>query len=172
MISPATQDDQRPAAFCSGGDGDDIVEAHHHVGNGDDLNGLPEIVAGLDVAFAVRLARHHQFDRDPQQQQPADQLEIGHSHDRGDDQGENDAQQDGGPGAENHAPEALARRQRPAGERDHHRVVARENDVDQDDLPGGRPKGGIGPFHQRRSFNSARGLDAAFDLAARATCTL
>ena len=43
-------------------------------------------------------------------------------------------------GAEDHAPEPLARRQHAAGERDHDRVVTGQHDVDPDDLSRPRPR--------------------------------
>ena len=80
-------------------------------------------LAGLDAALAVLLARNHELDRDPEQQQAADQLEEHQRHDLRDDDGENDAEHDRGAGAEQDAPEPLLGRKRAAGERDDDGVV-------------------------------------------------
>ena len=64
----------------------------------------------------------------------ADDLEIRQRHQRGDDDGEDDAQQHGDAGAEDHAPDALTRRQAAAGHRDDDGVVARQQDVDPADF--------------------------------------
>ena len=51
-----------------------------------------------------------------------------------------DQQDRGSAGAEHHAPEPLAWRQIAAGERDHHRVVAGQQNVDAHDLQRGQPE--------------------------------
>jgi hypothetical protein len=55
-------------------------------------------------------------------------------------EGEHDAQHDRAEAAEQDRLLLLARRQRAAGERDDHRVVAREHDVDHHDLGQGDPE--------------------------------
>ncbi len=95
---------------------------------------------GRANAVLVLFFRHQQFCRDHDQRQSADQLQIRQLHQADDDAGEDDAQNNGGAGAEDHAPQALPRRQSTAGERDHQRVVAGEQDVDPDDLADGDPK--------------------------------
>src|SRR5687768_18311671 len=60
---------------------DHVVEAHDDVGDGDDAHGGPQAVRGFDFAFGGILFRNQQLDRDPQEQQAADQLEEWESHD-------------------------------------------------------------------------------------------
>ena len=103
-------------------------------------------VGGFDLAFAVILFRHQQLDRDPQQQQAADQLEEWKGHDLRDDGGKKDAQQHRHAGAEDHAPEPLTRLQHAAGQRDHHGVVAGKQHVDPDDLQRRKPIGRMRDF--------------------------
>ncbi len=38
------------------GDGDDVVEAHHRIGDGDDLDRVPQIVDRLDLAARAPIA--------------------------------------------------------------------------------------------------------------------
>src|SRR4029079_4708930 len=68
-----------------------------------------------------------------EQQQAADQLEIGIAHRLRDHEREQHPQQHGDTGAEDHAPEPLPRRQRHASHRDDDGVVAGEDDVNADD---------------------------------------
>jgi hypothetical protein len=93
----------------------------------------PEIVAFLDLMRALVLGCD-EFHRDPDQKQRANHLQEGNSQDVGDDDGKQNPERDGGSGAEQDADAALLRRQRSAGERDDDRVVARQQDVDPDDL--------------------------------------
>jgi hypothetical protein len=63
-------------------------------------------------------------------------------------EGQHDPQHDRPQAAEEDRLLLLARRERAAGERDDHRVVAREHDVDHHDLGEGHPEEGRGhEFH-------------------------
>src|SRR6185436_544193 len=86
---------------------------------------------------------HQQFCSDHQQRQSADQLEVRQVHQRHDDAGEDDAQENGDAGAKHHAPEPLPRRQAAARHRDDKRVVTRQQDVDPHDLAERNPERGL-----------------------------
>src|SRR6476661_8778013 len=133
----------------------------------------------------VLVFRHQQLCRDHQQRQSADQLEVRQVHQRHDDAGEDNAQENGDAGAKHHAPEPLPRRQAPACHRDDKRVVTRQQDVDPHDLAERDPEGRLlhlglklgeerrdvcriknlqQPVHSvppPRPFGRARGYDAA-----------
>ena len=130
--------DARRRDIGRGGDGDDIVEAHDNVGDGDNAHRAPQGFAAFD-SLAVRIFRH-QFDCDPEQKCAADQLEERIVHRLGDNQREDDAQQHGDAGAEHHAPQTLLRRQRHAGHGDHDGIIAGQDDIDADDLNRGDPE--------------------------------
>ena len=115
-------------------DGDDVVEAHDDVGDGDDAHRAPEIARAFHATFFAVSVLGDELDRHIEQQQASDELEVGVIHRLRDDEGEDDAKQHSNAGAEDHAPEPLPRRQRHASHRDDDGVVARENDVDADDL--------------------------------------
>ena len=123
------------------GNRDHVVEAHHDVGDRDNADGAPEIVGGRDLAVTVVLFGNHELDRDPEQQEATHQLQERIAHRLRNHEREQDAQQHRDAGAEDHAPEALFRRQHAAGERDHHRVVAGQDDIDADDLSRRDPEG-------------------------------
>ena len=99
----------------------------------------PQMRGRLD-AVLVLVLRHQQLCRDHDQREAADQLEVGQLHQARDDAGEDDAQQHGGAGAEDHAPQPMPRLQPAAGQRDHQRVVAGQQDVDPDDLADRNPE--------------------------------
>jgi hypothetical protein len=86
---------------------------------------------------------HQQLGGDHEQCQPADQLEVRQFHQRRDDAGEDDAKNNRGARAEDHAPKPLARRQSTTRQRDHQRVVARQQHVDPDDLADRNPESGL-----------------------------
>ena len=104
LITSACADvDPHRRGFRRGRDRDDVVEAHHDVGDGHEPDRAPSAYRrALTLLLAVLLGRNDQLDRDPEQQQAADQLEEREPHDLRDDEGEEDAQ---------HAP----RRRRRAG---------------------------------------------------------
>ncbi len=85
------------------------------------------------AALAVLLGPE-QLDGDPQQKHAADQLEVGHLHQRRHHAGEHDAQADGDQRSEHDAPDALLGRKLAAGKRNDDGVVARQQNVDPDDL--------------------------------------
>jgi Glycosyl transferases group 1 len=115
---------KRVASARSRGNGDDIVETHHHVGDGDDPDRLPQIVDGFDIPLAAILLPAKQFDGDPEEQDAADELDIGHGHQLRDHAGKHHPQGDGDQRAEHDAPHALSRRQLAASKSDDHGVVA------------------------------------------------
>jgi len=85
-----TEHQQRIASARGRGDGDDVVETHHYVGDGDDPDRLPQTVDGFDVSLAAVLLPAEQFDGDPEKQDAADELDIGNGHQLRDDAGEQD----------------------------------------------------------------------------------
>ncbi len=62
-------------------------------------------------------------------------------------------QDDGGSGTEDHAPHALLRFQTAAGQCDHQRVVAGQQNVDPDDLADGYPECGLLHFDLKLNEN-------------------
>ena len=131
---------KRVAAACRHGDGDDVVEAHHRVGDGDDLDGVPEVPDRLDIVVLAFLLAAQKLNGDPQKENATDQLHIGHRHQRGDEPREDDAEADGDERAERDTPGALPGWQLAACERDDDGVIARQQEVDPDDLQYGEPK--------------------------------
>ena len=99
--------EQRHIALGSRRDGDHVVEAHDDVGNGDDPHRPPQMLDRLDLVLVLVL-RHQQLDRDIEQRQSAHDLEPRQQHQRSDDGGEDDAQDDGDARAQDHAPHPLA----------------------------------------------------------------
>jgi hypothetical protein len=62
-------------AVGDGGDGQGVVEAHDDVGDNDGFYGRPHRVGGVDV-FAV-VVFDKEFGGDPDEQQAAEELEVG-----------------------------------------------------------------------------------------------
>ena len=89
-------------------------------------------------AFVVLLG--DELDADPHQQQAADDLQIRELQQADGEEREDDAQHDRADRAPEHAPAPLMGRQVAAGERDDHRVVARQQDIDDDDFKGREPE--------------------------------
>ena len=58
-----------------GRDGEDVVETHHGVGDGDGPDRVPEPIAQLDVVLLVVVGE--KLHGDPEQQATADDLEVG-----------------------------------------------------------------------------------------------
>ena len=122
------------------GNRDHIVERHHEVGDDDRLDRGPKLVTRRYVAVSVRVARRSdQLDADPQQHQPADQLEQGHVQQRDCDSDQDHAQHDRARAAPQDAEAPLLRGQVAAGQRNQQRIVTTEQDVDHDDLADGDP---------------------------------
>jgi hypothetical protein len=85
--------------------------------------------------------RRHKLDGDPEQREPADQLEIGQLQQGRYDAGKQDQQYCRTAGPEHHAPESFLWGQRTDRERDHDRVVSGQQNIDAHDLHGGQPEG-------------------------------
>jgi hypothetical protein len=116
--------------------------------------------------------RQHQLDGDPDQQQAADEFEPWQVHDQRGEDGEHDAQADRPGDAPEDARLALFGRQVAAGQRDDHRVVAGQHDVDQDDLADGDPEkaGGEIEFHEYQTKKRrARGPPFRVELSSNFT---
>ncbi|GJE41889.1 hypothetical protein AEGHOMDF_1059 [Methylobacterium soli] len=111
----------------------DVVEAHHRIGHHDGPDRPPQAGMLPDLAIALVLAPH-QLDRDVQQDEPAHHLQQRHREQVGDDEREDDAQQSRRQRAHEDADAPLPLGQAATGQRDHDRVVARQDDVDPDDL--------------------------------------
>ena len=136
------------------GDRQDVVDAHRHVGEDDDLDRLAQVVAGAHLCClavvvlrarrdgCVRL-RRQQLVGNPQQQQPAagSQQRRRH-HPRGDGQ-KHDAQRDGTKRAPEPTQALLPLRQRSHRHCDHDRVVAGEQQVEQNDAAELQEKAGL-----------------------------
>ena len=75
-----------------------------------------------------------ELDRDIKQEGAAHQLQIRIGHCLGDNERENDAQQHGNAGSQDHAPQPLLWRQRQTSHRDDDSVVAGQDDIHEDDL--------------------------------------
>ncbi len=123
------------------GNGDHVVHAHHQVGHDDGLDGRQQLVAGLDVAMAVFIGGQ-QLHANPHQQQRAHKLEERQGQQRHGKRDQDHAQHDGASGAPDDALGTLGRRQLAAGQGNDYRVVATQQDVDDDDLAECEPEFG------------------------------
>ena len=128
--------DQPRVALGRGGDGQHVVQAHHKVGDGDGPYGAPQGLGGLDVLFLV-VAFDRELDRDDEQQDAACERQPGQLHDRLEHHGEGQPQAEGCNDAERDAHLALPFGERAARQCNDDSVVAREQDVDADDLEDG-----------------------------------
>ena len=90
---------------------------------------------------------HQQLIGDPEQQHAADDLQERQRQQLHDDEHEKDAEGDGRAGAEADAPFALMFRQITTGERDDHRIVAGEQEIDPDDFQNGKNRLGQISIH-------------------------
>ena len=95
------------------------------------------------LAALLRGALDEELDGDPADEQPAEQLDIGRAQQLRHEEGRDDPQQHRGPGAEQDAAAALLARERPHRHRDDDRVVAGEDQVDQDDARERRKEGRV-----------------------------
>src|SRR6267378_214160 len=145
-----TEDQQEDAATRRGRHGDDVVQAHDQVGDEDSLDGGEELVARRDLRVVV--LGHQQLHADPEQQQAADDLEPGKGEQRHREQREEDPHHDGGPRTPDDRLRLLLPGQRARGERDHHRVVARQDDIDADDLSQSDPEFGGSQIFEHHLF--------------------
>ena len=132
---------QRRVALGGGCDGDGIVEAHHGIGDDDGADGRAQGGGRLDAVLALFLALH-QLDADPQQQNAAHELQEGDGQQQVDDQDEDDSQQDRAAAADQDGRPLVPLFQIAARQRDDQRVVARQDDVHQNDLGQTAPEGG------------------------------
>ena len=113
--------------------------------------GAARLAPNPDLVSRTHFARFlvaQQLQADPQQQQAADDLQEGQAQQLGRHHRQHDAQHHGRTRAEEHRLFLLRGRQRAGGQRDHHRVVARKNDVDPDNLDEADPEvGALKEFH-------------------------
>ncbi len=103
-------------AARDGDERDDVVEAHDDIGNDNDPDRTPQMCDGLDFR-SVGIFGHEQLGRDEQKRRAADQFEVGQQHQRCDDSGESNTQQDRDAGADRPGPiaaDAAAGRGRPS----------------------------------------------------------
>src|ERR1700730_2675257 len=127
-----TDKDQQFRSFRRGGDRHHVVERHHRVRHGDGTDGGPQRVGRRDLFLTLFLAGEP--DPDPQQENAARDLHERQAQQFNNKNGEDDAQDDRRAGAENDAPRPLSIRQRTAGKRNDHGIVAREKNIDPDNL--------------------------------------
>ena len=81
---------------------------HDDVGNDHDLNRGHQMRGGFDAILTFLVLRDQQLGRDHQQREATDQFEVRQLHQRRDDTGEDDAQDNSGTRAEDHDPAAKA----------------------------------------------------------------
>ena len=136
-----SEDQQHQASLRRRRNANHVVEAHHQVGHDHRPDGGQQAVACLDVRLAA-IVLGNQLDADPEQQRGADELKERELQELDGEKRQHDPQDD----RAHHAPEdpehAHPAREIAARERDHHRVVAGEQDVDDDDLERPRPRTG------------------------------
>ena len=121
-----------PVAARGRGHGDHVVEAHHEVGDEDGADGGPEVVARLDVRTVV--LGDEELHADPQQEHGADQLEPRQREQRDRESVRTIRSTIAAPEPQKIACFCCLGGSERRGERDHHRVVARQDDVHADDL--------------------------------------
>ena len=95
---------------------------------------MPVLALAPRAAAFLLVLRQQQLDADPQQQRRADELEVGQRQQLDRDDRQHDPHDDRGAAAPQDGLLLLLGRQRARRERDHHRVVAGQDDVDADDL--------------------------------------
>jgi 4-amino-4-deoxy-L-arabinose transferase-like glycosyltransferase len=156
---------ERDAPGGRAGHGDDVVQAHHEVGHGDEEDRLAEgrraPRLGVALALPAQICPEELVDH-PYQHQPAGGRQERHQHEQGGDRGEPDPQGDGAGAPEDDGPAPLAPGQRRCRHPDHDGVVARERDVDDRDVDQAKP--GI-PVHGAISFGPAWADPASCDVA-------
>ena len=135
------ENDQRHRAMGRRRDGEHVVERHDHVGQRDRAHRGPQLWRRRDILFLGLVDQ--KLDRDPQQQDAADQFQKGQIQQVRHDRRENHAQADGGARAKPDAKPPLFGGQRPACQRDDHRVVAGQQQIDPDDFGDGEQGGRI-----------------------------
>ncbi len=132
--------EQKIIAFGRRRDRNHIVEAHHDVGDDDNADRAPQILDCFRRVFGIVRLRRNKLDGNPEQREPARELEIRQLHQCRDDTGKQNEQYGGRAGTEDHAPEPLLRRKRADGERNHDRIVAGQENIDSHDLQRGQAR--------------------------------
>ena len=139
------QNQQQHIAACCSSHGDHIVQTHDQIGEQNGANGshhaLPGHAAGI-LFFIFALEQAH---ANPQQQQATDHLDEWQLHQLGCHHRQGNTQHHGGTRAEQHRFFLLCGGQRACCEGDDDGVVARQDDVDPDDLEQADPE--IGTEH-------------------------
>src|SRR5215204_1745456 len=110
---------------------DNVVQRHHHVGDHDDPDGVPQPRAGLDVLIVVLLL--DELPGDPQQGKPPDDLEVRQAYEERNDGDEDEPQPDGPGHPDQDSPPAHRLVEAAHGERDDDRVVPGEYEVYEQD---------------------------------------
>jgi hypothetical protein len=123
-----------------------VVQAHDDVRDDDGPHRFPEIARALEIAVAI--LGKEQLDADPDEQNAADQLDVGHRHQGSGERGEQRHQHDDAAGTDDEGPALVLRIERAAGERDDDGVVAAQHHVDDRDLDQRRPHFGVGEVGQ------------------------
>ena len=130
---------QQHAAFRRAGNADNVVEAHHQIGDDDRAYRDHQPVGGLHI-MTITVFVGDELDPNPDQQHAPDQIEVGKFQQADGEERQDDPQYNGARSAPEDAPTPLALRQVAARKRDDHRVVAGQQDVDDDDLKRCDPK--------------------------------
>src|SRR4029077_4769128 len=124
------------------------------------MSAVSTILTTADRLVAVatassRAALHQEFDRDVDEREAPDQLDVRVGQQRRDDDREDEEQQCRGAGANRDAPRPSCRRQSTAGQSDDHGGVAGEHDVDQSDLRYADPEPGPAETAENRRKGNA-----------------
>ena len=122
---------------------DNVVQAHHKVGNDDGTNRRPKAAGGLDLVSSFVVLRKYQLQSDPHQQCSTDDFHVtdrqqGHRKER-----QNHPQGDRTTDTPENTEPALLFWKIATGQSDDHCVVPRQQNVDENDLQYGYPELGI-----------------------------
>src|SRR6185437_15143911 len=134
------ENEQQQVSPRRGRDAEDVVDAHHEIGDDHRSHGGEQPVAPLHAVTALAALLGNQLDANPHQQRAADDLQIRELQQADGEEREDDAQDDRADRTPEHAPAPLSWRQVAARERDHHRVVARQQDIDDDNFESRKPE--------------------------------
>jgi hypothetical protein len=121
-------------------DRDHVVHAHHRVGDDDRLDRSGQRATSLYIAVLILVFRQDQLDPDPEQQQSANDLEVGNGKQLEGEIDQNDAQTNGTEDAPEDSFVALCVGQFAARQGNHHGVVSPEQDVNGYDLEDRNPE--------------------------------
>src|SRR6266508_3311125 len=147
---PDAEDHQAEVLAADGGDGEHVVEAHHHVGHDDDPDRLQERRPLTDLmALGAGLTRSlpDELDGDPDEQHPADELQERNAQQEGQERDDQQAKGHRADRAPHASPPLLAGGQRAHGQGDDERVVTGEQQVADDDAQELGPERRIGDAH-------------------------